>query len=296
MPVPAQSRPLRLTTFALVAAVGSACAPEPSIPEVSLGASDFAFSLPDTVPGGLVRFHFANHGAEPHHAQFVRLNDGVTRSQFDSVFGVILEAVPTEGYVAFFRLFEVATMAGGPSSIGPGLSGEVTLDLATGEYTLLCFVASPDGLLHLAKGMRRWLTVGDPPERAPAPPVSAGRVDMADFVYREMPAIDTGEVVLEVVNSGQEPHEMAVVRLEGISFDDALSMMIGPRPEGEAAPAGPPPFRLVGGMQGIMPGQHAWVTLHLEPGNYALVCYIPSPANEGKSHMVLGMVRPFTVG
>jgi hypothetical protein len=144
--------------------------------------------------------------------------------------------------------------------------------------------------------MRRWLTVGDPPERAPAPPVAAGRVDMADFVYREMPAIDTGEVVLEVVNSGQEPHEMVVVRLEGISFDDALAMMIGPRPEGEVPPAGPPPIRSVGGMQGIMPGEHAWVTLHLEPGNYALLCYIPSPANGGKPHLVLGMARPFTVG
>jgi hypothetical protein len=81
-----------------------------------------------------------------------------------------------------------------------------------------------------------------------------------------------------------------------VSFEEALPMLIGPAPEGDAAPAGPPPFHFVGGVQGIMPGQRSWVTLDLEPGDYALICFIPSPANEGRIHAELGMARPFTVG
>lgn len=281
---------------ALVAVLVAACAPEPQIVEVELDAHDFAFVLPDTISGGLVRFQFANHGREDHHAQFIRLNDGVTREQFDSLLAVVMEAVPTEGDVAFMRLFEIVTLAGGPAVIAPGVEMAVTTDLSPGEYILLCFVPSPDGIPHLAKGMRRWLTVTAPSGEVPEPPAAAARVDMADFAFTEVSALDSGEVVLEVTNSGQEPHEMLVLRLEGVSFEEMRSMVTGSPSGEEAAPAGPPPFRFVGGVQAMMPGQRVWVTLALPPGKYALVCFIPSPPNEGQSHAVLGMVQALTVG
>ena len=278
---------------------GCARAPAvPEIPEVALGAQDFAYVIPDTITGGLVRIHFQNDGQEDHHAQFIRLNDGVTRAQFDSVFQTVMEAIPTEGEVAFMRLFDVATVLGGPGLVAPGVSTDVTLDLPAGEYVLMCFVPSPDGIPHLVKGMRRWLSVAAPAGEPPAAPVADGRVDMGDFAFLDMPQLDSGQVLLEVTNSGQEPHEMVVMRLdEGVEYEQVAAMLAGPPPsEGEAPPPGPPPFRFVGGMQAIMPGAHAWVTLDLTPGNYVLVCLIPSPANGGRPHVALGMIRPFTVG
>jgi hypothetical protein len=203
--------------------------------------------------------------------------------------------VPTEGDVAFMRLFAIATVAGGPGVTAPGGTTDVTLELTAGEYILVCFVPSPDGMPHLAKGMRHWLTVTAPPTEAPEPPLAAGRVDMADFAFVEMPPMDSGRTVLEVTNSGTEPHEMAVLRLEGVSLEQVLPMLAGPPPSEAAPPPGPPPFRFVGGLQGIMPGGRAWVTLDLEPGDYALICFIPSPANAGRPHVALGMARPFTV-
>lgn len=292
---PSRTQSPSVLGLVLAAALGAACSSEPAtIPEIELHARDFSFALPDTIQGGLVHVHFINDGAEPHHAQFIRLNPGVSRSQFDSVWTSIMQAVPTEGESAFFRVFDYASLSGGPSVIDPGLRADVILDLPAGDYVLMCFIASPDGVPHIAKGMRHWLAVTDPPSDQPAPPTADGRVDLADFQFRDVPAMDSGQVVLEVTNSGTEPHEMAVVRLDGISFDDALPMLIGPSPED--APSGPSPLRPVGGMQGIMPGQHAWAMLDLEPGNYMLICFIPSPANEGKPHAVLGMARPFTVG
>jgi len=285
----------RLLLAVPAAALLAACqSTPPSIPEVQLEAHDFAFTLPDTIAGGLVTFHLMNDGQENHHAQFIRLNDGVTRAQFDSVLGAVMAALPTEGEAAFGRLFEIITLAGGPSVVAPGGEEAVTLDLGAGDYALACFIASPDGVLHVAKGMRHWLTVTAPPAASPPPPVADGRVDMADFAFTTMPEVHAGPVTLEVTNSGQEPHEMVVVRLEGIGLDQLLSMLTQP-PDSAQAPAGPPPFTFVGGMQGIMPGAHGWVGLDLTPGEYALICFIPSPAHEGKPHVALGMARAFTV-
>ena len=273
----------------------AACeAAPPTIPEIQLSSREFAFSLPDTIAGGLVTVHLTNDGQEDHHAQFVRLNDGVTRARFDSVFEAAMAALPTEGEAAFMRLFEIVALAGGPSIVAPGGATAVTLELDAGEYVLACFVASPDGVSHLAKGMRHWLTVTAPPTTMPPPPVADGTVDMADFAYPTMPEMHAGPMVLEVTNSGQEPHEIVVMRLEGIGLDQLLSMLMEPPPPGEA-PAGPPPFTFVGGMQGLMPGDRGWVTLDLTPGEYAMICFIPSPANQGKPHVALGMARAFTV-
>lgn len=285
------------TSLALAAALLAACeSPPPTIPEVHLGAGDFTFTLPDTLAGGLVRIHFSNDGQEDHHAQFIRLNDGVTRAQFDSVFDAVMAAVPTEGEGAYVRLFDVASLAGGPGLTAPGGQAVVTLDLAPGDYILLCFIPSPDGVPHLAKGMRHWLTLTEPPADRPEPPVAAGTVDMADFTFSDWPAVDTGEVVIGVTNSGQEAHEMIIMRLEGVGVEQALEMIAAPPPGGDEAPPGPPPFRFMGGMQGLMPGQRGWVTLDLPPGEYVMVCFIPSPAMEGRPHIELGMVRAFRVG
>jgi len=285
----------RLFPLAAAAVLLAACeAAPPTIPEIQLSSRDFAFNLPDTIAGGLVTVHLVNDGQEDHHAQFIRLNDGVTRARFDSVFEAVMAAVPTEGEAAFMRLFEIVTMAGGPSVVAPGAQTAVTLDLAAGQYVLACFVASPDGVSHIAKGMRRWLTVTAPPATMPPPPVADGRVDMADFAFATMPEMHAGPMVLEVTNSGQEPHEMVVVRLEGIGLDQFMAMVMEPPAPGEAPP-GPPPFTFVGGMQGLMPGAHGWARLDLTPGDYALICFIPSPANQGKPHIALGMARAFTV-
>lgn len=73
-----------------------------------------------------------------------------------------------------------------------------------------------------------------------------------------------------------------------------MPMLTQPPAPGEA-PAGPPPFTFVGGMQGLMAGAHGWARLDLTRGDYALICFIPSPAREGKPHLALGMARAFTV-
>ena len=43
-----------------------------------------------------------------------------------------------------------------------------------------------------------------------------------------------------------------------------------------------------------MPGGRGWTTLDLQPGEYALICFVPDPA-DGVPHVAKGMLRTFVV-
>src|SRR6266516_5286675 len=45
---------------------------------VTITATDYAFSAPDTIPAGLTTLRLVNQGKELHHASLVRLSEGNT--------------------------------------------------------------------------------------------------------------------------------------------------------------------------------------------------------------------------
>lgn len=250
---------------------------------VEITTTDFAFAAPASISGGLVRVNLTNEGEEEHHVQFVRLNDGVTMEQFSAAMQSGDEAA----------LFALVTFEGGPSVVPSGGHASATMDLPTGDYLLLCFVPSPsDGLPHLAKGMAAPITVTAAKEKSVAPEADE-TIHLIDFAFTGVPAtVKAGEQTWAVVNDGPEPHEMSLIKLTGISkadFGAALSAMFAGQ-----VPEGPPPFESAGGFQAIMAGATGWANLDLEPGDYALVCFIPSGANAGAPHAALGMVATFT--
>ena len=59
-------------------------------------------------------------------------------------------------------------------------------------------------------------------------------------------------------------------------------------------PSGPPPFEETGGMAALVAGGSGWIKIHLEPGNYAALSFIPNERT-GKPQFTLGMILPFTV-
>lgn len=264
------------------------------IPTVAVTAADFSFSLPETIAGGLTRLQLTNSGQDSHHLQFVKLNQGVSQQQFQDTLQETLQAFPQEGEAALGRIFQIVAFAGGPSGIGPGGQSEAVVDLQAGDYVLLCFIAGADGIPHLAKGMVQPLTVTAPPSDRPTEPVALATVGLEDFAFTGVPAtLSEGTTTLKVTNQGQEPHEMTVLRLEGINAQQALEILTAP-PGGEA-PSGPPPFKDAGGFQAIMPGQSGWATLDLQAGEYIVLCFVPSPANEFAPHLALGMITSITV-
>lgn len=249
---------------------------EPPARLLTVDAADFSFAALESVEGGLVTIRLRNLGHEPHHAQLLRLNDGVTFEQF-------AQALP-QGDAALISLI---TPEGGPAPVEHGGTAEVTLDLRPGNYLFACFLAGADGVPHLAKGMLKPLVVTAAPAAA-ATPAARETITLRDFAFTMPAQLPAGKHTYRVVNGGPQPHELVVARLApGGTLADVSRFFTEPA-------AGPPPFTLVGGMQGLAPGGSGFMTLDLTTGEYAAVCLIPDPAT-GKAHLHLGMIAPFSV-
>jgi hypothetical protein len=125
-------------------------------------------------------------------------------------------------------------------------------------------------------------------------PIPAGvpAVDMTlqeyAFVY-DQAALTSGNFGFNVTNQGQQDHEVVIVGLEDGA---ALSDVVDSVEETGELPA-EAELVLFGGI--FEPGTTGTAILpeRLEPGRYALVCFLPSP--DGIAHAVLGMQAEFTV-
>jgi hypothetical protein len=243
--------------------------------EVMIVGRDYTFEAPEEAPAGLLTFTFKNEGAEVHHVQVVRLNEGVTFEQLMAAF----EQGETEA-------LPLTTPVGGPSLTDPGQMARVTLYLEPGAYALLCLVPDAEGILHLAHGMARPLTITGDVATQPELPADL-TVSMADFQYTMPAEVGAGPQTWKVVNDGPQPHELVLHKLApGKTAEDAIAFF--------HTRQGQPPFTNAGGMQGLPQGGEGWVHLDLAPGIYVAICYIPDPAS-GARHMDLGMVKTLTV-
>ncbi len=268
-----------LSALAALGLVLTGCGATPAavtIPQIVIKATDYAFDAPAQVNAGLISVRLENNGQELHHAQLTRLQDGKTMAD--------LQAALAQGEEAAMALLE---FVGGPSVLDPGKSQEVVLDLKAGNYVLLCFIPSADGVPHLAKGMVKPIQVVAAGQSGAQAPQANLSIVLKDFGF-EMPAeVKAGKQTWEIKNAGPQLHEMVIFKLApGKTMDDVGAFF--------QSPAGPPPFEAVGGMQALSVGKSAWLVLDLQPGNYIALCNVPDPAS-GKAHSELGMIMPFTV-
>jgi hypothetical protein len=267
----------------LVALLSSGCtvvaatgAPDPSLPELALTAVEYAYAGPDRVEAGLVTVSLTNQGQEPHHAQLARLPEGMAPEELMALFQEdALAAIQSLTYV------------GGPGLVDPGLSSQVVLDLTPGQYMVLSFWTDAEGVPNLARGMAMpFQAVAGAQADLPAPKAD-GTVKLLDFAFVLPSPIAAGRQTWQVVNEGQEIHEIMLMKLaEGATLDDAMAFLHAPR--------GEPPYANVGGFQAISPGETGWLQLDLEPGNYVALCYVPG-AETGELHLAMGMIQQFTV-
>ena len=247
------------------------------LPEIAIDAADYSYTAPETIVAGWVRVTLTNSGAEPHHVQFLRLNDGVTPQQFEDALK------QGEG-----PALAMTKQVGGVGAIHPGGSAQAVLNLPAGEYVILCLIPSPaDQTAHHAKGMIKSLTVAEGDNNAGEPTASL-TINLKDFMFDMPDSLPAGQTVIKVTNEGPEPHEFNILRLEdGKTVEDVKAFLDGA--------GGPPPFAPVGGMNGLDVGLSGYAELNLPPGNYVAICNIPSPKGNGAPHFMLGMVKEFTV-
>ena len=242
---------------------------------VTVTASDFAFDAPAEVPAGLVTFRLVNRGPSLHHVQLFRLEEGKTAADFAAA----LEAggPPPKWLVA----------AGGPNPPEAGDTTSATVPLAPGNYMMVCFVPSADGVPHLMKGMSRPLTVTGPATAGGAEPAADVVMTLKDYDFALSKPLTAGKHTIRIDNAGPQEHEVAIVRLKPGKEPEDFAKWAN-RPDGES------PATLHGGVSGIAPNTRAFVHVDLPAGDYALICFVPDH-KDGKAHLAHGMMKRITV-
>ncbi len=272
--------PAGATPARSAAATGTPGGAAASIPTVTITTKDFSFDAPDSIQAGLTRLRMQNSGKEDHQAQLLRLNQGVTLPQLQAA----LQQSPD-------KALALVSATGGPNVAPPGSTTEVVQDLQPGQYVFVCFVSGADDVPHLAKGMIKPVQVTGTSSGQAQLPAAQANVTMKEFSFDVPATVPAGQTTLKGTNNGTQPHEMTVVKLNGITADQLKAALSN---SNATPPPGPPPFDSVGGLGGIAPGTSGETTLNLTAGNYALICFIPDPAS-GKAHAELGMVNGFSV-
>jgi uncharacterized cupredoxin-like copper-binding protein len=253
---------------------------KPAVVEVV--ARDYAFTVPASIPAGLVTFRLRNEGKELHHFWIVRLTGGKTFQDFTTY-------MRTHGE----HPAPWAVNVGGPQPPAPGGTSNATLLLTPGNYAVFCLIPGPDGKPHMAKGMAQPLTVtavattSAPP--GTAKPTMKADIDLGlvDYDFRFSKPLTAGEHTLHVHNDATQAHELVIVKLApGKTLAEALGWA--------QKMAGEPPFAMVGGITGLDHGQEAFMQAKFTPGDYALICFVPD-AKDGKPHSVHGMATQLRV-
>jgi hypothetical protein len=275
-----------LTAVALLAACSPKDAPKPDSvavqstdpqPQVvTIHANDFLFQAPTEILGGMTTFKLVNDGAQPHHLVIARLDSGKTMKDVQAAFAK--PGGPPPRWLVF---------VGGPNAPDPKGESNATLDMPAGEYALLCFVDTPDGTPHFAKGMMQGLTVK--PGTGAAIPAPRADVDitLSDYKFTLSKALAPGAHTFSVRTDAQQPHEIELIKLApGKTADDFKKFL--------EKPEGPPPGSAIGGVAPILPGFTNYFSADLTAGDYLLICFIPD-AKDGKPHFAHGMIQTVKV-
>jgi uncharacterized cupredoxin-like copper-binding protein len=131
-------------------------------------------------------------------------------------------------------------------------------------------------------------------EVAPPPAPNIVTITASDFAFAAPDTVPSGWTHIRLVNNGPAIHHVQVVQLkDGRTMDSLMAMFRAPRAPN--APPPPPPSWMheIGSPNAPAPGDTSDVITNLEPGHYALICFIPDSA--GVPHLALGMTRALEV-
>ena len=125
-----------------------------------------------------------------------------------------------------------------------------------------------------------------------AAPAAAAAPNMVTFTAKEYSfdgpdSIPAGLTMFHLKDAGQEMHHLAIIKIDqGKTFADVQAAL---------KTGGPPPAWMVdyGGVNPPAPGGMTTAMEVMEPGNYAVVCFVESP--DHRPHFSKGMTKSLTV-
>jgi len=247
---------------------------------VDVKAGEFFFQAPDTIPAGLTTFRLRQIGLVVDRLSAGATGRALVADKGDDTRGahmlwvVRLDEGKTVADLhraaqAGERTTPWAPQLGGPGFALPPRTSNATLDLAPGNYALVCYIGSARAdrtRYHLLNGMFRALTVlpaAAAKVAIPRPDVIA-RITEGGTVLFSAP-IAAGRMVIRVENETREEYEFRFQRVpSGLTGKQFLSQ---PPSSGPGVPWG--------GLSSVPQGRVVTTTIDFEPGEYVVGTWPP---------------------
>lgn len=251
-------------------------------------AKEYGFSGPDKLKAGYLELRMQNMGKQPFMMMVLGLKPGTGKPELLAA----LKKTMTLGHnaKAWEELYARAVTHGGVGMTLPGQTGKVGLVLAPGRYALIAPGANEQGKPLPELGMFKLIEVVSQGKPAPMPKTDL-KVPMYDFAFAFPGGLKPGKQIWEIVNNGQEPHELVMVRLlPGKTVQEAKAFMHAENPQGEP----PVDFSSMVATGILSEGQRMALEVNLQKGTYLVTCFLPALKNS-KPHHDLGMEMSFEV-
>ncbi|MGH2615343.1 MAG: hypothetical protein ACRDJC_08895 [Thermomicrobiales bacterium] len=264
---------------------------ELELPTIAVTITNDAFTgVPPTLPAGRyllsVTNEFSATDEETEGAAFLRLPEGRSAADF------IREMAPAEpdasGEEAVGSLpswYGETTLAGGPYAF-LGETAYAVVDLTAGEWILWSEApGAPQAPVPVT-------VTGKPPADPPAPTADV-TVELSDFAIDLSAPLHAGPQVIEVVNTGAQPHFVFIGEVpEGTTVDDAMTAFdaffnAASVPADVFSFADTPELLGTGDQS---PGTKVWYALDLPASTVVIACFMTDPET-GMLHATLGMTE-----
>jgi hypothetical protein len=273
---------------------------------VQVEAMDHAFDVdaPNELPNGWITFIFSNKMASNiHEISLVQLPDEATHEEYLTDYMSAWETVLREyqeGVVERAgindRVNEMLPAWSGDvrysttrGLTSPGRTAERTVYLEPGEYMMVCWLKTEDGVIHITEGMHWEFTVMEEAANTPEPnPESQITLHENDIEADWQPKTGTHSFALEfALNPEGQPYHNNVhlVRLnDETDLDKVNDWMDWYKIGGLRSPS---PAEFLGGFGFVRTVDTAYFSLDItEPGEYAWIVFI----SQGE-----GLSKTFTV-
>jgi hypothetical protein len=260
--------------------ISSTTAKETPPPVVAITAVEsggrMVLDAPATARPGPMEIQLTNEGRELHAAQLLRVEGDRSRQEVLAAYEGAAMGKPVPDW-----LFT----AGGVGLTESGDRSSVVQRLAPGTYWIVDD-AGEQKPNYKAGGLSRLEVAGEPHPEVEAPSGGA-RVVASEYAF-EADGLRAGKAKVRFVNAGEEPHHLlAVPLLPGKTVEDVTKALKANRP---------PPVKIDEETAStvIEGGEEQVMEVELEPGRYALLCFIADRAG-GPPHAFQGMVGETTV-
>ena len=271
----------------------------------------YSFTVPEGIQAGAVTFELDNTGEKVHDFQLVQVG---SHSDQELIEFITNENIPAPEWLDPW---------GGAGSTPPGSKTKATVELAAGEYVYFCTESDEDqenqeeptgdtttttvdptntsttllqpqaAQAHISKGMLGRFTVSG--GGGGALPAADATITAKEYQFVAPASLEAGTSTLKLENDGEQAHHLLLFPIaDGKTFDDVKAFVASG--EGEE-PTGPPPVDFEKGtvLSVIGPDRAEVQEVKLDPGDYAMLCFISDTGTTGPPHVAKGMIAPIKV-